>query len=98
LSLLLYCELLCKKEVDYFFRFTSPVKRFFVSPGSEPVESFLLFFTLRPNIGRDKSLRYIVGSKNGHVGQGFSPASFDFWPLTSGPLIFWPLVSATDYG
>jgi predicted AAA+ superfamily ATPase len=29
-------------------------------------------------IGRDKSLRYMVGSRNGHVGQGFSPASFDF--------------------
>ena len=43
-----------------------------------------------PAIGRDKSLHYMVGSKNGHVGQGFSPASFDFRPLASGPLIFSP--------
>ena len=41
-------------------------------------------------LGRDKSLDYMVGSRNGHVGQGFSPASFDFRPLASGPLIFSP--------
>ena len=46
----------------------------------------LTVFFLRPAIGRDKSLLYMVGSKNGHVGQGFSPAGH----LTSPPF---PLLS-----
>ena len=32
-------------------------------------------YYLQPASGRDKSLRYIAVSKNGHVGQGFSPES-----------------------
>ena len=52
------------------------------------MSSLLLLFTLHPATGRDKSLHYMVGSRNGHVGQGFSPASFDFRPLTSDLLTF----------
>ena len=47
-----------------------------------------------PAIGRDKSLHYMVGSKNGHVGQGFSPAeppASDFWPLALQPSTFFIL-------
>jgi hypothetical protein len=47
-------------------------------------------FAFRPANGRDKSLHYMVGSRNRHVVQGFSPASFDFRPLASGPLILSP--------
>ena len=37
----------------------------------------------------------MVDSRNGHVGQGFSPASFDFRPVI-GPSVLRPLT--TDYG
>ena len=49
-------------------------------------------YYLQPASGRDKSLRYIVVSKNGHVGQGFSPES------SSGSLsVLGPWTPTTDH-
>jgi|GEM_PF-3925157 len=59
----------------------------------------LTVFFLHPATGRDKSLHYRVGSKNGHVGQGFSPAEPLSLPLQSSTFLVSPghRPQSTDY-